>query len=49
MFQELKWLPFDEIVKFKQVSLVHKAVTGNASQYIQIMFTIILKITQIIH
>ena len=21
MFQQLKWLPFDEIVKFKQVSL----------------------------
>ena len=39
IFQELKWLPFDEIVKFKQVSLVDKAVTGNAPQYIQTMFT----------
>ena len=39
MFQELKWLPFDEIVKFKQVSLVYKAVTGSAPQYIQTLFT----------
>ena len=31
----LKWLPFNEIVKFKQVSLVYKAVNGN----IQTMFT----------
>ena len=30
MFQQLKWLPFNEIVKFKQVSLVYKAVNGNA-------------------
>ena len=28
-----------EIVKFKQVSLVYKAVNGNAPQYIQTMFT----------
>ena len=41
MFQELKWLPFDEIVKFKQVSLVYKAVTGDAPQYIQTLFTYI--------
>ena len=39
MFQELKSLPFDEIVKFKQVCLVYKAVTGNAPQYIQTLFT----------
>ena len=39
MFQECKLLPFDEIVKYKQVSLVYKAVTGNAPQYIQTMFT----------
>ena len=39
MFQELKWLPFDEIVKFKQVSVVYKAVTGSAPQYIQTLFT----------
>ena len=39
MFQELKWLPFDEIVKFKQVSLVYKAITGSAPQYIQTLFT----------
>ena len=39
MFQQLKWLPFDEVVKFKQVSLVYKAVNGNAPQYIQTMFT----------
>ena len=39
MFQELKWLPFDEIVTFEQVSLVYKAVTGNAPKYIQNMFT----------
>ena len=38
MFQELKWLPFDEIVKFKQVSLVYKAVTGNAPQYVQTIY-----------
>ena len=38
MFQQLKWLQFDEIVKFKQVSLVYKAVNGNAPQYIQTMF-----------
>ena len=38
-FQQLKWLPFNEIVKFKQVSLVYKAVNGNAPQYIQTMFT----------
>ena len=35
----LKWLPFDEIVKFGQVSLVYKAVTDNTPQYIQAMFT----------
>ena len=39
MFQQLKWLPFNEIVKFKQVGLVYKAVNGNAPQYIQTMFT----------
>ena len=39
MFQQLKWLPFDEKVKFNQVSLVYKAVNGNAPQYIQPMFT----------
>ena len=39
MFQQLKWLQFNEIVKFKQVSLVYKAVIGNAPQYIQTMFT----------
>ena len=39
MFQELKWLPFDEIVKFKQVSLVYKAVTDSAPQFIQTLFT----------
>ena len=39
MFQQLKWLPFNEIVKFKQVSLVYEAVNGNAPQYIQTMFT----------
>ena len=39
MFQQLKWLPFDEIVKFKQVSLVYKAVNGSAPHYIQTMFT----------
>ena len=39
MFQWLKWLPFDEIVEFKQVSLVYKALNGNAPQYIQTMFT----------
>ena len=39
MFQQLKWLLFDEIVKFKQVSLVYKAVNGNAPQSIQTMFT----------
>ena len=39
MFQQLKWLPFNEIVKFKQVSLVYKAVNGNAHQYMQTMFT----------
>ena len=39
MFQQLKWLPSDEIVKFKQVSFVYKAVNGNAPPYIQTMFT----------
>ena len=39
MFQELKLLPFDEIVQFKQVSLVYKAVTGSVPQYIQTLFT----------
>ena len=46
MFQELKWLPFDEIVKFKEVSLVYKAVTGSAPQYIIRHCLLILKITQ---
>ena len=41
MFQQLKLLPSNEIVKFKQVSLVYKAVNGNAPQYIQTMFTYI--------
>ena len=35
MFQQLKWLPLE----FRQVSLVYKAVNGNAPQYIQTMFT----------
>ena len=39
MFQQLKWLPFNEIVKCKQASLVYKAVNGNAPQYIKTMFT----------
>ena len=39
MFQEVKWLPFDEIVKCKHVFSVYKSVTGNAPQYIQTMFT----------
>ena len=39
MFQQLKWLLFDEIVKFKQVGLVYEAVNGSAPQYIQTMFT----------
>ena len=39
MFHQLKWLSFDEIVKLKQISLVYKAVNGNAPQYIQTMFT----------
>ena len=39
MFPQLKWLPFNKIVKFKQVSLVYNAVNGNAPQYIQTMFT----------
>ena len=39
MFQQLKWLPFNEKIKFKQVSLVYKAVNGNAPKYIQTMFT----------
>ena len=42
MFQQLKWLPFNEIVKFKQVSLVYKAGNGNAPQFIQTMFTNII-------
>ena len=33
MFQDLIWLPFDEIVKVKQVSLVNKAAINNAPQY----------------
>ena len=37
--QVKKWLPFNEIVKFRQVGLVYKAVNGNAPQYIQTMFT----------
>ena len=40
MFQQLKWLPSNEIVKqLKQVSIVYKTVNGNAPQYIQTMFT----------
>ena len=39
MFQELKWLPFYEIVTFKQVSLAHEAVTDSAPQYIQTLLT----------
>ena len=38
MFQKLQWLPFDEIVKFKQSCLVFKAVNGDAPPYIQNMF-----------
>ena len=41
MFQQLESLPFDEIVTFKQVSLLYKAVNFNAPQYILTMFTII--------
>ena len=39
MFQQLKWLPLDEIVKIKQVSLFYIAVNSNAPEYIQTMFT----------
>ena len=39
MFKHLKWLPLDEIVKFKQGNPVYKAVNGKAPQYIQTMFT----------
>ena len=52
MFQQLKRLPFDEIVKFEQVSLVYKAVNGNEPQYIYRLCLPILnmlKTTQIIH
>ena len=47
MFQQLKWSPFNEIVKFKQFSLVYKAVNGNAPEYR--LCLLILKTTQIIH
>ena len=30
MFQQLKWLPFDEIVNIKQTRLAYEAVTGSA-------------------
>ena len=38
MFQNLKWLPFDEIVRFKQASLVFKALCGSVPPYICNMF-----------
>ena len=39
MFQEPKWLRFDDIVNFKQISPVYKTVTDIAPQYIQTLFT----------
>ena len=39
MFQDLICLSFDAIIKFEQVSLIYKAVTGSAPQYIQTLYT----------
>ncbi len=39
MFEKLKWLPFDELIKFRQVCLVYKAFCGTAPPYIKNLFT----------
>ena len=39
MFKQLNWLPFNDIVKFKQACLIYKSKTGQAPEYIQNMFT----------
>ena len=39
MFKKLNWLPFKELVKYKQACLIYKSKTDQAPSYIQDLFT----------
>ena len=39
MFKKLNWLPFKELVKYKQACLIYKSTTAQTPSYIQALFT----------
>ena len=39
MFKKLNWLPFKELVKYKQACLIYKSTTDQTPSYIQDLFT----------
>ena len=51
MFQQLKWLPFNEVVKFRQVSNLGRSIKQLMVLRLNIyrICLLILKTTQIIH
>ena len=40
LFKELKWIPFSDIVKYHQVSLVYKCIHKISPEYLHDMFSI---------
>ena len=40
LFKELKWIPFYDIVKYHQVSLVYKCIHKISPEYLHVMFSI---------
>ena len=39
IFQKINWLPFKELVKYKQACLIYKSKTDQTPSYIQDLFT----------
>ena len=39
MFNKLNWLPFKELIKYKQACLIYKSKADQAPSYIQDLFT----------
>ena len=39
MFKKLNWLPFNELVKYKQACLIYKSTTDQTPSYIQDLLT----------
>ena len=39
MFKKLNWLPFKELVRYKQACLIYKSTTDQTPSYIQDLFT----------